>query len=74
MKNQQLSEFEELLDEDDYLMATAQEQVDFSMKDEPIELATAMMVALRDYISDYYEDENMGFKIAQEVAQGREGN
>lgn len=53
-------------------MRTAYEQVAFAMDNEHIDLATAMMVALRDYISDYYNDETMGFKIATQVAKGNE--
>jgi len=59
-------------DEDENLMRKAYEQVAFAMENEEIDLATAMMVALRDYISDYYEDETMGFKIATQVAKGNE--
>ena len=59
-------------DEDDTLMRTAYERVAFAMEGEEIDLATAMMVALRDYIGDYYEDETMGFKIATQVAKGNE--
>ena len=59
-------------DEDETLMRTAYERVAFAMEGEEIDLATAMMVALRDYISDYYDDETMGFKIATQVAKGNE--
>jgi hypothetical protein len=62
--------FEE--DEDDNLMRTAYEKVAYAMEGEEIDLATAMMVVLRDYISDYYEDEIMGFRIATQVAKGNE--
>jgi glutathionylspermidine synthase len=62
--------FEE--DEDENLMRTAYEKVAYAMEGEEIDLATAMMVVLRDYIGDYYEDETMGFRIATQVAKGNE--
>ncbi len=59
-------------DEDETLMRTAYEKVAYAMEGEEIDLATAMMVVLRDYISDYHEDETMGFRIATQVAKGNE--
>lgn len=59
-------------DEDETLMRTAYEKVAYAMEGEEVDLATAMMVVLRDYISDYYNDETMGFKIATQVAKGNE--
>lgn len=59
-------------DEDETLMRIAYEKVAYAMEGEEVDLATAMMVVLRDYISDYYNDETMGFKIATQVAKGNE--
>lgn len=59
-------------DEDETLMRTAYEKVAYAMENEDIDLATAMMVVLRDYISDFYNDETMGFRIATQVAKGNE--
>lgn len=67
----QSEDFSKMMDdEDDTLMARAYEQIAFAMENEPIDMATALMVALRDFIADYYDDETMGFAIAKEVADG----
>lgn len=76
MMNLQLSsdEFAAMLDEDEdtNLMSQATERIAFAMEDADIDMATALIVAARDYISAYYNDEEMGYKICKIVSQGKE--
>jgi hypothetical protein len=60
------------MDEDDSLLADAINEVAHIMHRQDIDFATALIVALRDYINDYYEDDTMGYQIVAEVAKGRE--
>lgn len=59
-------------DEDTALFTRAVEQIKFAMEFEDIDFATALIVAARDYISDHYEDESMGYKICKIISEGKE--
>jgi hypothetical protein len=49
----------------------AMEGINYAMIGKPKEYATSLMVALRDYICDAYADDDMGYLIAKEVANGK---
>lgn len=58
--------------DDDQLILDAMEEVNNLMWRREPDFATAMLVALRDWLNDHYEDDDMGYKIVTEVARGRE--
>lgn len=63
MTMEDMEEYAELL--------LATEDINYAMRDKPKEYATALMVALRDYICDRYADDEMGYLIAKEVSEGK---
>lgn len=65
-----MENFEEML-EDDVMLGRAKEAIDNAMKDEEPDFATALIVALRDWIADYYDDET-AYEILEEIADGLE--
>ena len=66
-----MENFEELL-EDEVMLGKAKEAVDNLMSNEEPDFATALIVALRDWIADYYDDET-AYEILEEIADGLEG-
>lgn len=62
--------FEEML-EDDVMLGKAKEAIDSVMKNEEPDFAIALIVALRDWIADYYDDET-AYEILEEIADGLE--
>lgn len=60
------------MDEMDDILLDAMEDVNTFMWRKDVDYATALIVALRDWICDHYEDDDMGYKIVAEVAKGRE--
>lgn len=65
-----MENFEELL-EDEVMLGKAKEAVDNLMSNEEPDFATALIVALRDWIADYYDDET-AYEILEEIADGLE--
>jgi|LakMenEpi03Aug12_release.lakeMendotaPanAssembly.Ray.scaffolds.fasta_scaffold39097_8 hypothetical protein len=55
-----------------YELMEAKDDIHLLMASRHPDFATMLMVALRDWICDYYDDDNIGFEIAKAVAQGRE--
>ena len=65
-----MENFQELL-EDEVMLGKAKEAVDNLMSNEEPDFATALIVALRDWIADYYDDET-AYEILEEIADGLE--
>jgi hypothetical protein len=65
-----MESFEEMF-EDDVMLGKAKEWVDQSMQGQEPDFATALLVALRDWIADYYDDET-AYEILEEIADGLE--
>ena len=65
-----MTEFEEML-EDDILLGKAKEAVDELMRNNEVDFAVALIVALRDYLADQYDDET-AYEILEEIADGLE--
>jgi|LakMenEpi03Aug12_release.lakeMendotaPanAssembly.Ray.scaffolds.fasta_scaffold1280706_2 hypothetical protein len=65
-----MTEFEEML-EDDILLGQAKEAVNELMQNKEADFAIALLVALRDYLADQYDDET-AYEILEEIADGLE--
>ena len=63
-----MEDFEEMLN-DDVLLGKAKDWVKTAMTDAEPDFATALIVALRDWIADYYDDDT-AYEILEEIADG----
>ena len=65
-----MTEFEEML-EDDILLGKAKDAVNEIMQGQETDFAVALIVALRDFLADQYDDET-AYEILEEIADGLE--
>jgi hypothetical protein len=65
-----MTEFEEML-EDEILLGKAKDTVDEIMQGQETDFAVALIVALRDFLADQYDDET-AYQILEEIADGLE--
>lgn len=64
--NQLLSDFEEMLDEDDSDSARAREQIAFAMENEDSSFSAVLLFELINWINDHFEDESMAYTMIKE--------
>jgi hypothetical protein len=70
MRKNTMEDFEELLNDENLLME-AKDQVFEMMKSREPDFAIAVIVALRDWLADHYDDET-AYEILEEIADGLE--